>query len=180
MAVPAILACVRPSRYSTIWASSFACVTNRPSQPWRSCSMPTDTTDSLRVLANQRLAGQLLKEQQRYVFQYNQEAATSDLVSLTMPVRTRSYEHQQLLPIFDMHLPEGYLLAVIQRHFSKIIGNDDLSILNLLAPYIRGRLQYQQTQASTHNQTDSIAFDTLLNPHENLFEELVERFALSF
>ena len=141
--------------------------------------MPTDATASLQVLANQRPAGQLLKEQQLYAFQYDRVATSSDFVSLTMPVRTRSYEHQQLLPIFDMHLPEGYLLAVIQRHFSKIIGSDDLSILNLLAPYIRGRLQYQQAQANPQNQTDSIDFDTLLNPHENLFEELVERFALS-
>lgn len=141
--------------------------------------MPNNNTANLQVLANNQLAGQLLKEQQQYVFHYDQAATANNFISLTMPVRARSYEHPQLLPIFDMHLPEGYLLAVIQRHFAKVIGNDALSILGLLAPGIRGRLQYQKNQPNAWNQPDSITLDSLLDPPDNLFEELIERFALS-
>lgn len=131
--------------------------------------------NNLEILVNKASVGELLKEQD-YVFNYNSAVQEKDFVSLTMPVRASSYKSKKLLPIFEMHLPEGYLLSVLQRHFSKIIGSDDLSLLNLLAPSIKGRLTYKNLAALETNQP--IYLENLLNPQEGLFEELVEKFAL--
>lgn len=137
--------------------------------------MPTDS-NKLQVLANRLPVGELLKEQQRYVFSYRSDVPQDGYVSLTMPVRTRSYEHSKLPPIFEMHLPEGYLLSVLKRHFAKLTGSDDLSMLHLLAGGIRGRLSYQST--GTTEAYTPLELGDLLSPSENLFDELVERFAL--
>jgi len=130
--------------------------------------------EALKVFANRRLVGQLVKEDQQYVFQYAADAQEDGFISLTMPVRTRSYQDLSLLPIFEMHLPEGYLLSVLQRHFSKLIGSDELDLLKLLAPNIHGRLTYQLAESKK----PSLELKDLLHPKEKLFEELVERFAL--
>lgn len=136
--------------------------------------MPT-SNDSLQVLANNERAGELLKEH-AYVFRYQTRADQDSFVSLTMPVRASTYQHSDIFPIFEMHLPEGYLLSVINRQFSKLIGNDDLSLLKLLSPAIRGRLTYKAE--SELPAKHPLNLDDLLSPEEGLFEELVERFAL--
>lgn len=131
--------------------------------------------NNLQVLTNQQLTGELLEED-GYIFRYLPETTQENFVSLTMPVRASSYSHTKLLPIFEMHLPEGYLLAVIKRQFSKLIGNDDLSLLKLLSPSIRGRLTYKTEALPKNNQP--LQLKNLLNPEEGLFEELIDRFAL--
>ena len=57
------------------------------------------------------------------VLTYLPEITTDDFVSLTMPVRTESYAwDDQLHPIFQMNLPEGYLLQILQEQFGPHIG----------------------------------------------------------
>lgn len=52
----------------------------------------------------------------RSVLTYLPNTAPDDFVSLTMPVRTESYVwDDQLPPILQMNLPEGYLLQVLQE-----------------------------------------------------------------
>lgn len=109
--------------------------------------------NSLNVCINRQPAGELFRDENNYVFRYqtdehqSSEASLNNAVSLTMPPRKRDHSHSQLFPIFEMHLPESYLLALIQRHFGKLQHEkgqtqDDLSLLQLLAPGIRGRLNY--------------------------------------
>ncbi len=76
--------------------------------------------DRLFVNVNKHLAGKLAVEQSEYIFSY-QSQNRDDFVSLTMPVRDKSYIHTKLHPIFEMHLPEGYLLSVIKKHFAKLV-----------------------------------------------------------
>ena len=129
---------------------------------------------ALDVRVAARLAGQLFREDGQRIFTYQSEDP-ADFVSLTMPVRKRGYVHPCLHPVFEMHLPEGYLLAVIKRHFSKLVSTDDLGILELLAPSIRGRLHYGENEKAA---TTLLLSDLLQPSHEGLFEDLVERFAL--
>lgn len=132
-------------------------------------------SDSLQAFANRQLAGDIFREDKHYVFRYAPQATPEQFISLTMPVRTRDYEHTRLHPIFEMHLPEGYLLAVIKRHFAKLVPTDDLGLLSLLSASIRGRLQYK-SETST---LPPLALEALLHPaSQTLFNELVERFAL--
>ena len=129
----------------------------------------------LRVLVQQLAAGRLLSEQGSYVFRYDPDVAAEQFVSFTMPVRKRDLVHNQLHPIFQMHLPEGYLLALLKRHYSKLTTNDDFGLLRLMAQGIRGRIQYSNVVQAK----PSLTLDELLQPkNDALFAELVERFAL--
>ena len=60
-------------------------------------------------------AGHLLRESQ-HVFNYTTTDRGNE-VSLTMPIRARSYVSHPLMPVFSMNLPEGYLfdLAAADR-----------------------------------------------------------------
>lgn len=129
---------------------------------------------SLQVLVDGRESASLFREADTRVLRYTDAARQQDFVSLTMPVRRQDYVHQRLHPVFEMHLPEGYLLSVIRRYSAKLTGNDDLALLQLLAPAMRGRLHYQ----SAHSSDSPLQLDDLLSPSAGLFEELVERFAL--
>lgn len=129
---------------------------------------------SVQVLVDGRESACLFREADNMVLRYTNAARQQDFVSLTMPVRRQDYVHQRLHPVFEMHLPEGYLLSVIRRYSAKLIGNDDLALLQLLAPAMRGRLHYQSVQ----NSEQPLQLEDLLSPSAGLFDELVERFAL--
>ena len=132
--------------------------------------------DSLHVKVDDLVVGGLVFENGEYIFSYQTQEKT-DFISLTMPVRTKDYSHINLHPIFEMHLPEGYLLSIIKKHFSKITKTDDFGLLQLMSPSIVGRVSYE----SHKNMSDSLlTLDELLHSKdEKLFDELVERFALS-
>jgi len=63
----------------------------------------------LHVSTPQGDAGELSHEQSRYLFGYGPATAAA-AVSLTMPVRKAQYSYDQLHPVFQMNLPEGFLL----------------------------------------------------------------------
>lgn len=132
--------------------------------------------DSLYVKVVRTKVGTILFENNEYIFDYT----TTDkeaFVSLSMPVRAKSYVNSKLHPIFEMHLPEGYLLSLIKKHFSKIAKTDDFGLLKLMAHSIKGRINYE---ASEINEETTLSLDALLHPqNETLFDELVSRFALN-
>ncbi len=148
--------------------------------------------NSIRVKVNEVVAGSLVLENSDYVFSYDKECVegclkdeTHHQISLTMPIRTRSYVNEiSLHPIFEMHLPEGYLLSVIKKHFSKLKKLDDFGLLELMAPNIKGRIGYDALNkmvASKPKEVDEhILLQDLLSPSDELlFSDLVARFALS-
>jgi len=62
--------------------------------------------DSLHVKVSDEKVGGILLENNEYIFDYttgNQDA----FVSLSMPVRAKSYANPKLHPIFEMHYPRG-------------------------------------------------------------------------
>jgi serine/threonine-protein kinase HipA len=131
-------------------------------------------TNIIPVVINNQHIGEIIKTTDEVVFNY-QTSNNNDFVSLTMPVRSKSYVNNKLFPIFEMHLPEGYLLAVITKHFAKITDiTDDFSLLKLLSNSIYGRVSYQ-----AKNEIKPIVLTDLLHPKsERLFDELVDKFAL--
>jgi serine/threonine-protein kinase HipA len=133
-------------------------------------------TDELHVLVDGLPVGELYREHGQFIFQYDQNVPDDRFISLTMPVRRQPYLHKDLFPVFQMHLPEGYLQSVIKKQFSKISATDDFGMLCLLAPAIRGRISYQTTGAA---KIDSLKLDDLIGGSKILFEELVERYALN-
>lgn len=129
----------------------------------------------LQVCVHENSVGDLYREGSDFIFRYAKGAQSGQFISLTMPVRVRDYVHSQLHPVFEMHLPEGYLLSVIKKHFAKLVPTDDFGILSLLSGSIRGRVHYHNAAS----EVSSLSLDDLLYPEKaGLFDELVKRFAL--
>ena len=131
--------------------------------------------DQLTVQVNHNKAGLLDKEGGEFVFNYDPLIQPTEFISLTMPVRAKGYAHPQLFPIFEMNLPEGYLLSLLKKQFTKLTDTDDFGLLHLLSPSIRGRLHY----ADRTDELRPLTLDDVLHSKQHeLFSELVERFAL--
>lgn len=133
-------------------------------------------SDFLTVKVDSKISGVLSFEENEYIFSYKTEDK-KDFISLTMPVRAKSWNSKSLHPLFEMHLPEGYLLSIIKKHFSKFIKTDDFGLLKLMSPSIKGRVSYEQ---DLKVELKPLVLDDLLHSsNEKLFDELVSRFALN-
>ncbi len=129
--------------------------------------------NSLKVYTNKTLCGDLAFEDGQYVFNYK-DSATS-VVSLTMPIRKSSWNSKRLHPIFEMNMPEGALREAIKNHFAKIQNMDDISFLKLIGPYMLGRVKFN----ALIDTNETLKLDDILKNHkENLFEELMQKFAI--
>lgn len=129
--------------------------------------------NSLKVYLNKTHSGNLVYEEERYIFNYLEGA--KDVVSLTMPKRAASWDSKKLHPIFEMNLPEGALKEAIKNHFAKIISMDDMSLLRFIGPYMLGRVKFEKII----DKEEVLELDNILNSSkQNLFDELMERFAI--
>jgi serine/threonine-protein kinase HipA len=129
--------------------------------------------DSLKVFINQTYSGNLSYEDDKYVFNYLENCL--NVVSLTMPIRTQSWVDKKLHPIFDMNMPEGALKEAIKNSFAKIQKMDDIGFLRLIGPYMLGRIKFNELIIDENNlQLENI----LHNSKENLFDELLTKFAI--
>lgn len=129
--------------------------------------------DNLQVYINKIHSGNLAYEDEKYVFNYLTD--TQDVVSLTMPLRAASWDSKKLHPIFQMNLPEGALKEAIVNHFAKIQTMDDINLLKLIGPYMLGRVKFEKII----DEKDNLQLDEILsNTTQNLFDELMERFAI--
>lgn len=130
----------------------------------------------LNVNVDSKNAGKLVKDNDEFIFLYTNEDI-KNFISLIMPVRQKPYIHNKLHPIFEMHLPEGYLLSIIKKHFSKIAKTDDFGLLNIMSSSIKGRISYETDSVIV---TNNLTLDDLLHPKsDTLFDELVNKFALN-
>ena len=135
---------------------------------------------SLGVWINDSQIGDLAQERRKqYVFGYDSRA--TEVVSLTMPVRRQSWVSDELHPIFQMNLPEGALLEAIRRAIAKIIGDDDLSILQVTGGSQIGRNRFaliDEEFPPAEGGKESLE-DLLTYPDtKELFHELLNRYAL--
>lgn len=118
----------------------------------------------------------------RSVLAYHAGTAPEDFVSLTMPVRTESYVwDDQLPPVLQMNLPEGYLLQVLQEQFGPHIGASPLALLSVIGRNMVGRLQVAAPGAALEEPAQPIEVQALLkgDNSEEAFAELVRRHATS-
>ncbi len=116
------------------------------------------------------------------VMTYHPDVAPEKLVSLTMPVRTESYPwDDQLPPIFQMNLPEGYLLQVLQEEFGPIVGANPTTLLSVIGRNMVGRLQVAPPGASLDEPAKPIEVAELLkgDNSEDAFSQLVREHAKS-
>src|SRR3984957_5958096 len=116
------------------------------------------------------------------VLAYNPDTPESDFVSLTMPVRTESYVwDDQLPPVLQMNLPEGYLLQVLQEQFGPQIGASPIALLSIIGRNMVGRIQVAAAGAVLNEPAKPIEVAELLqgDNSEQAFAELVRQHATS-
>lgn len=116
------------------------------------------------------------------VLTYHAGSAEDDFVSLTMPVRTESYVwDDQLPPVFQMNLPEGYLLQVLQEQFGPHIGASPTALLSVVGRNMVGRLQVAAPGATLDEPAQPIEVAELLRGDNSgeAFAELVRQHAAS-
>ncbi|HDS1581766.1 TPA: type II toxin-antitoxin system HipA family toxin [Stenotrophomonas maltophilia] len=113
---------------------------------------------------------------------YTADVAPDDVVSLTMPVRREPWDwNDQLHPFFQMNLPEGYLLKVLQEEFGPLIGGDPMSLLSVIGRNMIGRVQVVPQGAPLNEPTRAVDVVQLLQGDNSAeaFEALVRQHATS-
>ena len=116
------------------------------------------------------------------VLTYHPHVAAGDFVSLTMPVRTESYVwDDQLPPVLQMNLPEGYLLQVLQEQFGPHIGASPIALLSVIGRNMVGRLQVAAPGAELNEPAKPVEVAALLkgDNSEAAFAALVREHATS-
>lgn len=115
-------------------------------------------------------------------FSYRDDVEQDDFVSLTMPVRREPWDwDDQLHPIFQMNLPEGYLLQVLQEQFGPHIGGSPMKLLSVVGRNMIGRIQLAPPGAVLNEPAKPIDVAALLQGDNSAeaFAELVREHASS-
>jgi serine/threonine-protein kinase HipA len=123
----------------------------------------------------------LLAEDAGFVFNYQAATADTLAVSLTMPVRLKSWTSRSLHPVFQMNLPEGALLEAIRNAIAKIASPDDLTLLRLVGTNQIGRNRFTRIGEELPKQEtppETLSDILKVADSEKLFEELMSKYAL--
>lgn len=76
--------------------------------------------DRARIFTPEGESGELSSQDSGdYLFRYSLDADERAQVSLTMPIRATAYASRSLHPIFQMNLPEGYVLEQLRNRLAK-------------------------------------------------------------
>lgn len=113
---------------------------------------------------------------------YRADAAPEDFVSLTMRMRPDPYLWDDVLhPVFQMNLPEGYLLQVLQEQFGPHVGASPMVLLSVIGRNMIGRVQVAPSGADLNEPPKPVDVGALLqgDNSEGAFNELVRQHATS-
>jgi HipA-like protein len=136
----------------------------------------------LRVWADGKPVGLLDRHGPRgATFVYDRGVEAWNAVSLTMPVRSASWNFDfGLLPIFDMNLPEGALRSEIQLRFGKATGSfDDFDLLSVVGRSQIGRLRLTPPDVVLDESVPFTSIDEILSSRRGseLYDYLLDRYA---
>lgn len=142
----------------------------------------------LLVHTPQGLAGRLQRAEQ-FLFGFDPSAAADVAPALGMPLRAMPYLRASLHPIFQMNLPEGYVLEQLRLRLAKTSGMDPLLLLSVIGSQVPiGRLRFTlegQDQAvgvgasAAGTETGESLADLLASRgSEALFARLVDSYVL--
>jgi serine/threonine-protein kinase HipA len=119
--------------------------------------------------------------QAQTTFAYTPNLQINSAVSLTMPVRVKSWEWTGgVAPIFEMNLPEGALRQRLERNFAKATGRfDDLDLLAIVGRNQIGRMRYSGIGETLDESVPFQSVDEILRARrsDGFFDYLMEQFA---
>lgn len=113
---------------------------------------------------------------------YHEGVACDDFVSLTMRPRHAPYLWDDVLhPVFQMNLPEGFLLQALQEQFGPHIGASPMALLSVIGRNMIGRIQVAPPGAVLNEPAKPVDVAALLqgDHSEEAFAELVRQHASS-
>jgi len=130
------------------------------------------------VYSGSEKIGRIQKTKSKHLYAYDLDAHHA--VSLTMPVRLKSYEYESLHPFFQMNMPEGILRSAIEKATAKQFGSDDLTVLALLGNNQIGSVRYAlEGKPLRPDDGQPLALDALLSSNDaSLFSQLLARFSM--
>jgi serine/threonine-protein kinase HipA len=141
-------------------------------------------TTVLQVATPEGASGRILASAGDYLFRYLEDARPQAAVSLLMPVRLDEYRHRDLHPIFQMNLPEGYVLEQLRNRLAKVTSVDPMLLLALSgssSPIGRVTVSSAEVDALLRRQQfpgekleEILAWDGA----EDIFADLVDRYIL--
>lgn len=141
--------------------------------------------DRLRVGTPQGGSGVLAGTGEGYLFGYDAEAPRAAEISLLMPHRLEQYTSRELHPIFQMNLPEGYVLERLRQRLAKATSVDPMLLLALTGRDAAiGRVHVQAppdlvealAPAGQDGRGERLSQILAWDGAENLFEELTRRY----
>ncbi|RYH57776.1 MAG: type II toxin-antitoxin system HipA family toxin [Alcaligenaceae bacterium] len=138
----------------------------------------------LQVSTPEGESGRVMRSEDDYIFRYRNDANAHRAISLLMPPRMDEYRHRELHPIFQMNLPEGYVLEQLRNRLAKVTNVDPMLLLALSgssspigrvavnSPEVDALLQRQQFPGERLDEI--LAWDGA----EDIFASLVDRYIL--
>jgi serine/threonine-protein kinase HipA len=138
----------------------------------------------LQVVTPEGRSGKVLSSAGDYLFRYHDDAEAQAAISLLMPVRLDEYRQRELHPIFQMNLPEGYVLEQLRNRLAKIAKVDPMLLLALSGSSSPiGRVAVNSPEVDALLQRQQFAgekLDEILawNGAEDIFAGLVDRYIL--
>jgi serine/threonine-protein kinase HipA len=144
-------------------------------------SSPTTEPRHLEVATPQGASGVLIRDDERYLFTCSPGASREAEISLTMPQRAMPYAQPALHPIFQMNLPEGYVLERLRQRFAKAARLTPMLMLALTgqaAAIGRVRLAAPSSGDAQEQRGERLAEILAWDGAEDLFEALAQRYLL--
>lgn len=140
----------------------------------------------LTVSVPEGMSGVLVHAADQFRFRYGLESAPERAIAFAMPVRAEEYARPALMPIFQMNMPEGFLLEQIRNRLAKttpvnpmlllaITGsNDPIGRLSVELPERLAGLTGDEGLAKGERLDEILAWDG----SEDLFAMLVEKYVM--
>lgn len=141
--------------------------------------MKLDALDQLLVGTPQGAAGALSREAETYFFQYQARVDPAAEISLTMPHRAEQYRSPKMFPLFEMNLPEGYVLEQLRNRFAKAGRFDPMLLLALTGREAAiGRVSVEILEQGIPTPDAGVPLADILawSGAEDLFATLAERY----
>lgn len=139
---------------------------------------------SMGISTPQGDSGTLSLEDRTYLFGYDSKASQQAAVSLAMPVRSKQYESQVLHPVFQMNMPEGFMLEELRNRLAKTLQLDEMALLAISgsqAPIGRIRVDPAEITHGLLKRSEMKKGESLTEILEwdgkgSIFTELVEKY----
>ena len=140
--------------------------------------MPSKAVHHLLVSTPQGRSGVLMHAHD-YLFQYNADMQAEAAIGLNMSYRPEQYRSSDLFPIFEMNLPEGYVLEELRNRFAKTARLDPMLLLAMTGREAAiGRVAVHAPEPLADTDERGVPLKTILawDGAEDLFQQLSERY----